>query len=244
MRKVIIVGGGHSVLEGIEMGLWEKIKEEEVWSLNSVFKLMPYLPTVQLWVDVGFYNNEVENLQELHTKGVKMISRDKLTWKALYKEITMYQTTREIKIKQKSDNKELIYYGSMGLVGCFAVGVATQMEYDRIYILGYDYGATSLNNKYTHWYQNKISTLKIHSSGAGRPQVYLDKKGKPNKFLRDWDYYKDKKDVVRNVSINSNLEIFPKITYENMFGDLEKNNARMDEDNGNNDINNDSLGYN
>jgi len=42
-EEVIILGGGYSVKEGIEKGLWNKIKDKNVWSLNYVFLTMPFL---------------------------------------------------------------------------------------------------------------------------------------------------------------------------------------------------------
>jgi len=38
MKECIIVGAGYSIKEGLEKGLWAKIKGKEVWSLNSAFK--------------------------------------------------------------------------------------------------------------------------------------------------------------------------------------------------------------
>ena len=51
MKSVVIVGGGNSVREGIEKGLWDKIKDKKVWALNSCFVFMPFMPKRILWVD-------------------------------------------------------------------------------------------------------------------------------------------------------------------------------------------------
>ena len=77
-KRVIIMGAGDSVRREIENGLWDKIKGEEIWSLNSVFKVMPYLPTAQLWVDVKFYEKEVSNLQKLQEQTISLVSNQHL----------------------------------------------------------------------------------------------------------------------------------------------------------------------
>jgi len=222
MSEVILLGAGASVREGIEKGLWDKIKDKEIWSLNSVFKVMPYLPTVQLWVDVGFFKKEANNLRDLQLKGVKLFTREQHTWSLVSKYMTLFQTTREITNFEADlkKGKKTIFYGRMGLVGFFAVSLAKQLGYDKIYLLGYDFGAVSLDTKVTHWYQDKISQKKIYSMGAGRPEVYLDRKGNPNEFLDDWKVFRDDKNIY-NVSTNSHLEVFPKITYETFFDSLE-----------------------
>jgi len=225
MQEVIIIGGGNSVREGIDKGLWDKIKGKEIWSLNSVFKLMPYLPSKQLWVDNSFFKHEIGELQKLHKQGVHMISKNYRRLADLDKEITQYGSTRDIKNyhgKQAIEKNE-IFYGRMGLCGQFALSLAVAMKFINIFLIGYDFGSKSLEEKKTHWYQDKIKDLNIHSNGAGRPQVYLKPDGKPRRELEDWKVYLRETDVnIWNVSLISHLTYYPRISYEEFFEKLEK----------------------
>jgi hypothetical protein len=53
-KSLIIVGGGYSVAKGIKQGLWERIKGNDIWSLNFAYKTMPYLPSTEIWIDKMF----------------------------------------------------------------------------------------------------------------------------------------------------------------------------------------------
>lgn len=224
MKSVIILGGGSSVKEGIEKGLWEKIKDKEVWSLNYCFKAMPFLPKKQLWVDIDFFTKELDNLQNLYRQGVELITRDHLKF-AYIQEIKRFNTTREL-VKyhgKQSLAKNEIFYGSMGLVGMFALTYSICLGYKNIYLLGYDFGSPSINHKLTHWYQEEAAKLQIHSSGLGRPEVYIQKQdGSINRFVEEFNVYKQETDVnIYNVSKISHITAFNKIDYNEFFNILD-----------------------
>jgi len=201
MNEVIIIGGGYSVKEGIEKGLWGKIKDKEVWSLNYCYKVMPYLPTVELWVDSTFFKENAGELQVLAEKGVKLYAKKHAMY-AFIDKITQFETTRE-----KRDFDKFIYIGSNGLVGFFALSLAVR-EFERIFLLGYDYGAKNRNT--THFYQDKIT-----HRGVGKIEVYLNKNGSVKREVQDFEVYKNYN--IYNVSLISNIQTFPKISYEEFF---------------------------
>ena len=64
LKQVVLVGGGYSIVEGIETGLWEKLKQStiEIWSLNWAYKTMPYYPTRECWIDINFFTSSIQEL--------------------------------------------------------------------------------------------------------------------------------------------------------------------------------------
>lgn len=226
MEQVVIIGGGYSVNEGIQKGLWSKLEGKEVWSLNSVYKIMPYLPTRQLWVDIDFWNHEIDNMQNLFLKGVELITKDYHRIAGLKAQITQYGTCRDLKDwkGQESLDSNMVFTGRMGLVGAFALGVAILRKYKKIYLLGYDFGSQSLDIHNTHFYQNRIAELNIMSLGAARPEVYRLPDGSLREEIVDWQAYESGfGSQISNVSLISNLPYFPKISYEQFFEELERN---------------------
>ena len=202
MNEVIIIGGGYSVKEGIEKGLWNKIKGKTVWSLNYAYKVMSYLPTAELWVDSTFFKENASDLQLLAKKGVKLYAK-KHPMYAFIDEIKQFETTRSREYFDK-----FIYIGSQGLVGFFALSLAVKFfKFDRIFILGYDYNA---KGNITHFYQDKI-----HHKGVGKVSVYLNRNGSVKREVKDFDVYKNYN--IYNVSLESNIQTFPKISYEEFF---------------------------
>lgn len=220
MKTVIIVGGGSSVKEGLEHNLWEKIKGNTIISLNSVFKMMPYLPTIQIWVDKEFFRHDMDNLQQLHLQGVELVAKFHPWLKPYSNYIELWDTSREAVNYHGKDafNKKIIFYGSMGLSGTFAISYSIAMGYDNIYLLGFDFGTNNLENKDTHWYQNQIALKNIYSTGASHPEVYLTPNGKVNRFIEDFKLFTKETDIkIWNVSVNSNIPYFPKISYKQFF---------------------------
>jgi hypothetical protein len=202
---VIIIGGGASVSEGIELGLWEHIKGQEVWSLNYAFKSMPYLPTKQLWVDTTFFRNNTLALENLAKQGVEchVKKNDKYVF---LNNLIQHETTR------KPEEKDKTYIGGLGFCGMFALSLAVKGQYKRIFLLGYDFGTPNQGDTNTHFYQGKVDYI---STGVGRPQVYLNTFTTPKKDVKEFDLYKDY--PVYNVSMRSHISSFPKITYEEFF---------------------------
>ncbi len=221
MKQCVIVGGGYSVKEGIDKGLWDKIRGKEVWACNSIFKIMPYLPTRELWVDKDFWNHEIDNLQQLQLKGVELITKDYFRLAGLQEQITQYGTERELAAwKSEMLQEQRIFTGAMGLVGMFDLGVAVMRGYDEIFLLGYDFGSPGLDIKSTHVVQERILELNILSYGAGRPEVYILPDGQLRNEIKDWEAYTTFPNKIWNVSMISNLTYFPKITYDDFFSKI------------------------
>lgn len=207
-KDVILIAGGTSVKEGIEKGLFDKIKDKEVWSINYSYKVMPFLPKRECWIDTKFFKTNVQDLQKLQEKGVQLFTRTHGTYAFFKGKINTLETTRD------PQNKLHLYVGSMGLSGNFALSLAIREGYERIFLLGYDFGNNTLDN-FTHYYQKDI---KVWSTGVGHPEVYKNKDGSPRREVEDYKNYLEHQDKIFNISLTSNIPYFNKFSYETFFG--------------------------
>jgi len=220
-RSVVLVGGGASVQDGIQLDLWNKIKHCEIWSLNFAFMAMPYLPKKQVWVDTTFFKSNMNKLQEISQKGVLCMVKKHPIYDAI-PEILQFGVTRERFSLDEMKASNRVYIGSFGLSGFFALSLAVLYQYDTVYLLGYDFGTTSISNLNTHFYQN--DKLGIVSKGIGNPGVYLQNNNTPKKEHRDFDYFKQFSNTkIYNVSLNSNIHSFDKISYNTFFELINEN---------------------
>lgn len=221
-ETVIIVGGGDSVREEWKNGLFDKIKDKgaEIWSLNFAFKLMPYLPDREFFVDRSFFDKNKDDLEQLARQNVPITARYHSKF-AYIKEIQTFNVTKEPHEAEPYEalKKDKLFIGHMGLSGLFSLSYGIAAGYKTIFLLGYDFGTNSIKNLNTHWYQEKISDLKIQSAGAGRPNIYRQTNTDTVKnFVHDFQYYKKAINTkIYNVSLNSNIYTFPKISYEDFY---------------------------
>jgi len=226
LKRVILLGAGASLAEGVNQGLWDKIKYHEKWSLNSIFNLMPYLPDKEVWVDVSFFDKNMDNLTNLRNKGVDLIAK-KFTHRKKYlaianqDDLVQYDTTRE---REKywgkfAIEKKLIYYGRVGLCGTFALSLAIAMGYDEIYLCGFDFGNSTVNDLITHIYTKEdLKKFDICCTGAFRPKVYRLPGDTVRAEVEDYDVFLKEKDIkIWNVSVNSNIYQFTRIPYDTFF---------------------------
>ena len=215
MKNIVLIGGGSSI-ENQLPSLWDKLKQSEVeiWSINFTFLTMPFLPKVQVWVDISFFQNNMEALQNLQKQGVKCYAKKHMKY-ANIPEVITYETTRDPK-----DMNKKTFIGRMGLAGFFALHLAIKECPDMIALLGYDFGS---NTTKTHYYQD---THKVQSSGVGRPELYRNGNSVKDE-VKDFEVLKldaDSKNIkIFNVSPDSAINYFPKITYEQFFNLIEKN---------------------
>lgn len=209
MKDVIILGGGKSILEGIETGLWNNIKDKEVWSLNFAYKMMPFIPTREVWVDTTFWKNNISELEMLSKKGTKCHCKKNDRYNFI-NDIIQHEITRKV---EEKDTR--LFIGAMGLCGMFALSLAISEKFERIFLLGYDWGTTKISDTHTHFYQGQ-SGIEYSSRGVGRPEVYLSNTSNPKKDVNEFDIYKDHKEIY-NVSMNSHIVSFPKITYQEFY---------------------------
>lgn len=210
MRECIICGGGNSVREAIDGGLWNKIQGREIWSVNYAFMTMPYLPTRELWCDRDFFKKNIDALQNISKQGVQCHTREHNAYINI-PEIKQYKCTRDPNNKSNE-----LFIGQLGLSGFFALHLAVKEEYERIFLLGYDFGEIG---QYTHYYEG---VLKTESEGVGNHTVYKQE-GNTRSNVKDFEMFTNPslKSKIYNVSMISFIPFFEKITYEQMYRLLE-----------------------
>lgn len=209
-KDVILIYAGMSLQKGISLGLWDKIKEKDVWSINFAFLTMPFTPKAEIWVDISFFKHNTEALQKLYLTGVPCYAKKHQIYAGI-KEINTYETTRN---PQEMDKK--LYIGRMGLSGFFALSLAIRQGYENIWLLGCDFGSKTAK---THYYQDDI---KVESTGIAHPELYRNN-GQVKEEVKDWEYFLQYPIKIINVSPDSAIECFPKIDYPEFFRRINEN---------------------
>ncbi len=222
IKQLVIIGGGTSLSEGINKGLWQKL--ESKFTIGTNYSYRYFDSTILTFVDRKFYQDEKENLKSLSLivgKGHKRL------------EIMPNTVILPCKSTYNRNLTDGIY--KAGLVGLFALSLGIHLlDEGEIYLLGFDYGEArtkdytkfvnyrELNEitirddkkrALTHFYQGEIN-----HRGIGKISYY-NEKGRAN---RDFGVYKNEKKVkIYNVSLISKIETFPKISYEEFFNRLD-----------------------
>jgi hypothetical protein len=210
--QIVIVGGGSSISEGINLGLWEKLKEKFTFGINYSYKY--FNATAQLYCDNSFYNNESPKMTNIPL----IIGTTYQVKQRINNSIHLTATN-----KYSRDLSNGVY--SPRLTGMFALTLAIYLlNVGEIFLLGYDNGNITeekddKGRAITHFYQKEL----IHG-GSGKIYYYNRKSAEET----DYGVYKQEKNVkIFNVSLNSKLNIFPKISYEEFFKQL--NNETYDQ---------------
>lgn len=209
MSELVILGAGSSVREGIDQGLWWNLRRQNVWSLNYAFKVMPFIPSAQVWRDLGVWAEHKNEILALHRQGCCLYTRRLADYGGYY-EVQSYGEDAEVFHGKDGIVKDRIFCGRMGLTGVFALSLAIAKGYDRVYLLGYDFGSPSFEDVNTHFYDGL-------NSEAGKPNIYLTTDSLPRDEVADFGQFLDSKVEILNVSMKSNILCFPKIGYPEFF---------------------------
>jgi hypothetical protein len=213
VKQLVIIGGGPSLKEGIEKGLWEKIEGKFVIGINVSYKFFP-TSTIQCYLDHQLRTDLTEEFIKL-----PLIITKKQAVKDYPNEIQIPS------VEQYSRSLEHgIYKGA--LTGIYALSLAVYLlDEGEIFLLGYDYGAS--NNKdqkgriVTHFYQGEIE-----HRGIGKVSYYSTK----DRDKRDFGVFKEEKKVkIYNVSLTSKINVFDKISYDDFFNKLDGNKYDQEE---------------
>lgn len=207
--QLIIIGGGWSKKEGIEKGLWDKLKNK--FTLGTNYNYHFFNSTALVYVDVDFYNNNYKDLNKLplvigkyHSNIKKEVRKNTVMLKAGHK------YTRNL--------EEGVYKSSLSGIWALSLGIYL-LNHGEIFLLGMDYGDNGKKDKngkfITHSYQGLIN-----HSGIGKINYYRSK----NRADKDYEVYsKETKCEIYNVSIDSRINTFPKISYDIFFSMLDNN---------------------
>jgi len=245
--QVIIIGGGRSIKEGIELGLWTKIKDLFTIGTNYSFKY--FIPTILTFADVSFYKEQLENLRKLPCilVGNARIREHKL------EELPNLYLLPVNNTKYTRDLSDGVY---KGITGIFALSLAIyildnlEAKEKEIFLLGMDWGnivyendkvinnfsvseegVDKINPKnvirkekgyriLTHFYDGEL-----YHRGSGKVDYYITHN--PEIIFSP---YKDIKDIrIWNVSPKSHIPTFPKIDYPTFFRKLVKCSVNVEE---------------
>jgi len=222
-NSLIIIGGGASIKEGLELGLKDKLKDKFTCGLNYAYKYFDNC-TYHAFVDKDFYTKQRPELQKL-----PLIIGKSGGYSPIPNTIDLPTAT-----KYTRDLKGGTY--SAELTGIFALSVGIFLvDVGTIYLLGYDFGeyhtkniedkpltqenfdtVTYDNHKrlITHFYQGEFN-----HRGIGKTSYYSHKNRPRDKFSV---YAKETKVKIYNVSENSRIpsKILEKISYETFFEKL------------------------
>ena len=211
-KEIIILGGGSSIKEGLSLGLKEKIKDKCVLTLNFAFNHFDSTATV--FVDDMFYRGYIygcgitcnkEHVEKL--KQLPLIIGAKRDYIRFYPNTIplgyTFSYRHDIPLKKG-------FFVGKPLTGIFALHIAAYLlDYNgSIYCLGFDGGVISASDSTsTHYYTD------IKHRGIGKTDVYT---AEPlDHYFKEFLVEKDL--TIYNVSPNSNIKSFQKITYPKMF---------------------------
>lgn len=220
--QIVIIGGGKSINEGISKGLWDKLKGKWTIGLNYSYKY--FKSTIQCFVDDLFYKIGDKGLPpEERIKHEQALEKLPLIIGKFHNGLKYHSNTIPLDCKPKYDRdiKKGIYKES--LVGLFALSLAIYLLDDgEIFLLGYDFGGIGKdkrNREITHFYQGKIE-----HRGIGKVNYYYAKNRAKDNFA---PYEQEKRVKIYNVSMESRIPTFPKISYEEFFSKLKKQNPNQ-----------------
>ncbi len=206
-KQLILIGGGASITEGIDKGLWQRL--EGTWTIGLNYSYKYFLSTCLCFVDKDFYFQEKLDSQPLIIGNSNGIKEDK-----------QLPNTIVIRDTAKYDRNLTLGIYKASLVGLYALSLAIYLlDEGEIYLLGYDYdsqGRDKDKNFLTHFYQGDF-----RHRGIGKVNYYQSK----GRTDRDFGVYKNEKKIkIYNVGLESKIDVFPKLSYDQFFKQLDKRN--------------------
>ena len=220
-QECIILGGGSSIKDGIALGLKDKIKDKFVIACNYAFMHFDN-STLLAFYDRNFYkpvNKDNPDIYEELKKIPLICGIDD------GQHIKEFQLPNTLLFKRSSDYERQnclergFYCSDIKLTGIFALSLATFLMNYRgtIYLLGFDWPRRELKDVPAPY--NSKSSLDIHYYGKdiqhrGIGYVGAYERHNAKKYFK---YFPEAGLNIYNVSLNSNINIFPKIDYNKMF---------------------------
>jgi len=205
-NELIIIGGGASLKKGISMGLWDNLSNKFVISCNYTYNDFP-TATLSTFVDQDYY--KAESKKTLF-QNLPLITGKIHPMKPLPNTIMLNTGA-----KYNRNLKNGVFKSS--LCGLFSLSLGIYLlNIGTIYLLGFDYGniknEKDSDNKFkTHYYQE--DKTRKHR-GIGRVNYYCTK----NRADKDFgNYVNETKVKIYNVSLNSNINVLSKLSYEQFF---------------------------
>jgi hypothetical protein len=215
--QLIIIGSGYSLKEGIKMGLWNTLRDRFTLGINFIYR--DFIPTSLCCIDNTFYQEGCTNFlpeqKEIHKNTIKSLP---LIINRYKKNVPIFPNT--IGIKHSSTYCRDLSCGCYNdvLAGLFTLSLGIYLlDVGEIYLLGYDFGPSegkdSQGRALTHYNQEEFT-----HRGTGRTEWYLNPlKEKFKHEVLFAPYETETKVKIYNVSLNSRIQTFPKISYQEFF---------------------------
>jgi len=247
-NKTIIVGGGSSIRQNMwdtpisDLLLWSKIKNEFTIGTNWSYKY--FNSTILMYNDYQFYGTEKENLQNIPLiLGKEDGSYQRKDGIKHDNNVILLKECQSIKKRKYNECEESMHphywrkqawekgFYSSQLIGLKALNLAIALDCDEIYLLGND--ACDING-HTHFYDDTNVGHYMWNgqkySGVGKNDRGLYNTGTYNKidelnnfWFKPYEEELQKGIKIFNVSLNSKIDIFPKISYEEFYNKLSIN---------------------
>lgn len=217
VNQIIIIGGGRSVQELINLHLWGRIRC--TFTIGTNFSYKDYIPTILCALDNrfftgeyipisgvirGVYRKDEEHLSKLPTIPLIYTSDAHKTVINAPKNVHFLKTTTAYAYMKKSISEGFYTHS---LTGHWALSIAANiLDYSgEIYLLGFD--ANKSGN--THYYSH------TQHAGINYTNYYANKANDLNTLLLPYSQEPNLK--VYNVSSISEIKIFPKLTPQEFF---------------------------
>ena len=238
-KRAIVIGSGASILNGTDSAscitVWDKIQNELTIGINWCFKY--FIPTVSLFGDYHFYLKEKDELtklplvfgmQDAYYTRAKV--SDKINTETFHLHDNIYMLPN--RIPEQTENGRREYFGkdawvkgfySRYLSGILGINLAVALGCLDIYLLGFDGCAT---NGKTHFYQGEFTACHVSEDGKERSGVGQKNDGTYNtsvynqNFSDKFEPLKNEKINIYNVSPDSKLTTFPKISYNEFYNSM------------------------
>ena len=213
-KQLIIIGGGTSIKPCYLPLLKDKLGGYLTIGTNYSYKFIK--STFQACVDSTFYNAQYKDLLGL---GFVVSGAPSMTAVA----------PNTLKLKPSSTFDQTLKKGvyKANLTGIYTLSLACFLmngPNDQIFLLGYDYGVKEPPKKgiiaQTHFYQSQLA-----HRGIGKINYYITK----DRADKDFDVFKGATAKIYNVSLESNINSFEKISYERFFELLDKEEYNQEE---------------
>lgn len=235
-----IIGSGASIRQNMwnisayDLPIWEKLKNKFIVTLNWGYKFIN--PTIEMFADYQFYTQEKEELDKLNLivgRNDSFFTRELKYSNRINDNLFLIPSApiekENGKIIQKcgwgEDSWKKGFYCSQ-LTGILSLSFIIALGCTNIYLLGYDGNET---NNYTHFYQDDLKIGYIFSNGKKRTGIGKNEKGlyKTNTYNQSLDkwfqLFQPYLNTIKiwNVNLNSAISIFPKISYNELYKNLQ-----------------------
>jgi len=248
MKRLIIIGAGNSIRPELHNGLWDKLRKEYTFGLNDVIYF--YKPTVPVCVDWYWYRERYDAIKNYSL----IIGKHDPKFYATHPEIKVPRICDNTVFLKPSNN---YYHGKESwnkgfysgvLCGCFALTIGIALGFKEIYLLGYDF--TETYGK-THFYEEdelKDQVIGYIKEKDGSVRCGIGKNGKgqyrtgifndePSKFFNVYkksfvDRVLNTGVKIYNVSPESKIQVFSKISYKKFYSKLASQKIDIDQEEG------------